>query len=153
MATTLLCSVIISSALSLFISMQKDSNVSIDSLISDTNPSYISLSNMLYGMFMLKQLAIVIPFGMIFGIVISLVFQYNYLKDWVDYQNYRSEATKNGGGTLIKTSSLDLSDDEQDAAADVEQPPTRHHGITRDMTNEQPESNVRSEYDPKDLLD
>ena len=108
---------------------------------------------MLYGMFMLKQLAIVIPFGMIFGIVISLVFQYNYLKDWVDYQNYRSEATKNGGGTLIKTSSLDLSDDEQDAAADVEQPPTRHHGITRDMTNEQPESNVRSEYDPKDLLD
>ncbi|KAG2389114.1 hypothetical protein C9374_014514 [Naegleria lovaniensis] len=138
MAATLLCSVIISSALSLFISMQKDSNVSIDSLISDTNPSYISLSNMLYGMLMLRQLAIVIPFGMIFGIVISLVFQYNYLKDWVDYQNYRNEATKNGGGTLIKASSLDLSDDdEEDDAADLERQPKHQLGTSRDlMTNE-----------------
>lgn len=119
MACALFSSVIISSAFTLFISIQKDSNVSIDSLIGDSNPNFISLSNMLYGMLMLKQLYLVVPFGVVFGPILALVFQFNYLKDWVDYQNLRNESTHNGKSVLIKTTSLDLSDDDEDSPIDI----------------------------------
>ena len=111
MACAIFCSVIVSCAFSLFISVLRDSNVSID---SDVNPSYINLKNILYDSMMVKQLAIAIPFGVIFGAMLALVFQFNYLKDWVDYQNYRSQTSQNGGGVLIKTSTLEFSDSESD---------------------------------------
>ncbi|KAL9646026.1 hypothetical protein ABK040_015792 [Willaertia magna] len=107
----LFSSCIIGSAFSIFISIVKDATVS-----TSENISSFTILDLIYRNLLINQLFIVFPFGIVFGCILGLIFQFNYLKDYFDLQEERS--VMEGGNSLIKTTSLNLSDDDDEDKED-----------------------------------